>query len=58
MGMPSGQSGTYFGTDVGKWGAEGAEFLFGPGEGGKFFFVYPTCLYSKCSDVCAKFKYG
>ena len=40
MGMASGESDVYFGTDVGKWGAEG-NFFFWLAEGGQFFFPYP-----------------
>ena len=56
MGLASGKSDMYFGTDLGKWGAEGAGIFFWPAEG-KFFFP-PTCLCSKCLDFCGEFKKG
>ena len=57
MEMASGESGIYFFTDVGNWGAKGAgNFVFGLPKGQIFF--YPMCLYSKCSDFCGELKYG
>ena len=41
MGMASGESDIYFGTDVGKWGAKGAKNFTWPGEGEKF--CWPVC---------------
>ena len=37
MGMASGDSDMYFGTDVGKWGAERAENFFFAWRKGNFF---------------------
>ena len=40
MGMASVESDIYFGTDVGKWGAEGAGFFFfGLPKGENVFFA-------------------
>ena len=41
MGMASGESDIYFGTNVGKWGAEGAGIFFLGLEGEKVFFSTP-----------------
>ena len=57
MGMTSGESGMYFGRDVGKWGAKGAGNFLLLAKGGQKIF-YPMCLHSKCSDFCGEFKYG
>ena len=58
MGMASGESGVYFGTDVGQWGAKGAGNLFVACRRGNHFFFYPLCLHSKCLDFCGEFKCG
>ena len=59
MVMASGESDIYFGTDVGKWGAEGAgNYFLTCQRGKKSFSPHCTVLYSKCSDFCGEFKYG
>ena len=59
MGMANGESGIYFGTNVGKWGAKGTGKFFGGGlPKGDKIFLYTMCLYSKCSDFCGEFKCG
>ena len=58
MGMASGESDVYFGTDVGKWVAKGAgNFFFRSAKAAKKNFC-SMCLYSKCSDFCGEFKGG
>ena len=50
MGMASGESDIYFGTDVGKWGAEGAgNFFFWPAKGVKIFST--PCVYPQNAQI-------
>ena len=51
MGMGSGESDRNFGTDVGKWGAEGGGIFFGGAcRRGKKQFFHPMCLCSRCQN--------
>jgi hypothetical protein len=49
MGMASGESDIYFGTDVGKWSAEGAaNFVLAFRRG---IFVFTPCVYTQNAQI-------
>ena len=54
MGMASGESYMYFGTGVGKWGAEGAGFFFLASRRGKCFFT--PCVYTQNAQILRRIE--
>ena len=56
MGMASGESAMYFGTEVGKWGAEGAAEFFLACRRGKFFLTHVSILKMPDMYVCTRIR--